>query len=165
MSTLVFMDTEFTDLSSSGSLISAGFITENGEEYYAQLSDFNERDCNDFVKVHVLPLLSGPRTSIDAFVRQLSLWLDILDSEVVLVADSAWDQKMLVKAFTAVGLPLPAAWLFRKVPDYFASGQQRQTFNDEMAAYFLRHPKELPHHALSDARAVRNGYLRAQTVG
>lgn len=165
MSTLVFLDTEFTDLSSSGSLISAGFITEKGEEYYAELSDFNERDCNDFVKFQVLPLLSGPRISTDAFVRQLSLWLAKMDSEVVLVADSTWDQKMLVKAFTFVGLALPAAWLFRKVPDHFPSGQQRQTFNDEMSAYFLRHPQETPHHALSDARAVRAGYVRAQTAG
>jgi hypothetical protein len=165
MSTLVFLDTEFTDLSSSGSLISAGFITEKGEEYYAELSNFNERECNDFVKAQVLPLLSGPGISMEAFVRRLTLWLANMDGEVVLVADSEWDRKMLEKAFSSVGLPLPPGWLFRKVPDHFPSGQQRQIFNDEMAAYFLRHPKETPHHALSDARAVRNGYLRAQAVG
>lgn len=36
-------------------------------------------------------------------------------------------------------------------------------FNDEMAAFFLRHPDQKPHYALTDARAIRNAYLRAES--
>ena len=58
MVTLLFFDREFTDLKDSASLISAGFITQSGDQFYAELTDYNEDSCNDFVKATVLPLLS-----------------------------------------------------------------------------------------------------------
>lgn len=163
MSKLVFFDCEFTDLAVSGSIISAGFVAEGGEDFYAELAGFKESECNDFVKATVLPLLSRQCISIDVFIGQLTQWLGNLDSDLVLVADSDWDRKMLNKTFDSAGMAMPASWLFRKVPDYFSSGQQRQVFSDETAAYFLRYPEEKPHHALADARAIRSAYLRAET--
>lgn len=162
MSTRIFFDCEFTDLSSSASLISAGFISHSGDQFYAELSDYEESACNDFVKATVLPLLSEHPVSTAAFLSSLTAWLDNLDEDFLFVADSAWDQKMLTKTFALVGKTIPDNWRFQKTPDNFSTGMQRSLFNDEMAAFFLRYPDEKPHHALTDARAIRNAYLRAE---
>lgn len=161
MATLLFFDCEFTGLSGSASLISAGFITESGEQFYAELMEYEEDDCNDFVKATVLPLLSLPPISTTKFLSLLIDWLSDLGGDFLFIADSDWDQRILTKTFVSVGKTIPDNWRFQKTPDNFANGTQRNLFNDEMAAYFLRHPDEKPHHALRDARAIRSAYLRA----
>lgn len=65
--------------------------------------------------------------------------------------------------FASVGKTIPDNWHFQKTPDNFTNGMQRSLFNDEMAAFFLRHPDQKPHHALAHASAIRNAYLRAES--
>jgi len=161
MGTLLFFDCEFTDLSGSASLISAGFVTQSGDQFYAELSDYEEDSCNDFVKATVLPLLSLPQISTADFISSLTDWLINLGEDFLFIADSDWDQKILTKTFRSVGKTIPENWRFQKTPDNFANGTQRCLFNDEMAVFFLRHPDQKQHHALTDACAIRNAYLRA----
>lgn len=163
MVTRLFFDCEFTDLQDSASLISAGFITQSGDPFYIELSDYAEDACNDFVKTAVLPLLSLPPVSTAEFLASLTDWLHRQDEELLFVADSEWDQKMLAKTFALHGQSLPSNWHFQKTPDNFSDGVQRCLFNDEMVAYFLRHPDQKKHHALTDARAIREAYLRAES--
>lgn len=163
MVTLLFFDCEFTDLSDSASLISAGFITQSGEKFYAELSDYKEDSCNDFVKTTVLPLLSLPPISTTDFLSSLTDWLSNFGEAFLFIADSDWDQKILSKTFASIGKAIPDNWRFQKTPDNFTNGTQRSLFNDEMAAFFLRYPDQKPHHALTDARAIRNAYLRAES--
>lgn len=163
MVTLLFFDCEFTDLSGSASLISAGFITQSGEQFYAELSDYEEDSCNDFVKKTVLPLLSLPPISTADFLSSLTDWLSNFGEAFLFIADSDWDQKILSKTFASIGKTIPDNWRFQKTPDNFTNGTQRSLFNDEMAAFFLRYPDQKPHHALTDARAIRNAYLRAES--
>jgi hypothetical protein len=159
----LFFDCEFTDLSDSASLISVGLITQSGDQFYAELSGYEENACNDFVKATVLPLLSLSPISTAAFVSSLTDWLNTLGGDLLFIADSDWDQKILTKTFASVGKTIPDNWRFQKSPDNFTNGTQRSLFNDEMAAFFLRHPDHKPHHALTDARAIRNAYLRAES--
>ncbi len=163
MVTRLFFDCEFTDLTDSATLISAGFITQLGDPFYVELSDYAEEACNDFVKATVLPLLSLPPVSTADFLASLTDWLHRQDEELLFIADSEWDQKMLAKTFASHGQFLPSNWHFQKTPDNFSDGVQRCLFNDEMAAYFLRHPDKKKHHALTDARAIRAAYLRAES--
>lgn len=163
MVTLLFYDCEFTNLSESASLVSAGFVTQTGEHFYAELSDFEESDCNEFVKATVLPLLSLLPTSTADFVSSLTDWLSNVGEDFLFIADSNWDQKILTKTFASLGKAIPSNWRFQKTPGNFTNGMQRSLFNDEMAAFFLRHPDEKQHHALADARAIRNAYLRAKS--
>jgi len=160
---LIFFDCEFTDLTDSASLISAGFITQSGDPFYAALSDYEEDACNDFVKTTVLPLLSLPPVSTADFLSSLTDWLSNLGGDFLLIADSDWDQKILTKAFASLGKSIPENWRFQKTPDNFTNGIQRSLFNDEMAAFWLRNPDQKKHHALTDARAIRNAYLRAES--
>jgi len=57
-----FIDTEFAETGGSENptidLISIGISAEDGREYYAECSEYDEANCNDWVKVNVLPLLS-----------------------------------------------------------------------------------------------------------
>lgn len=161
MGTLIFFDCEFTDLSASASLISIGFVTQSGDQFYAELSDYEEDVCNDFVKTTVLPLLSLHPMSTANFLSSLTDWLNAMGEDFLFIADSDWDQKILTKTFASVGKAIPDNWRFQKTPDNLQNGTQRSLFNDEMAAFFLRHPDEKAHHALADARAIRNAYLRA----
>lgn len=161
--TLLFFDCEFSDLSDSASLISAGFIAHSGEQFYAELSDYQEESCNDFVKAIVLPLLSLPPISTADFLSSLTDWLSNLGEDFLFIADSDWDRKILTKTLASVGKAIPENWRFQKTPDNFTNGMQRSLFNDEVAAFFLRHPNQKPHHALTDARAIRNAYLRAES--
>lgn len=161
MATLIFFDCEFTDLSRSARLISAGFITASGDHYYAELADYDEDSCNDFVTAKVLPLLTLPAMSTGDFVSSLTEWLSDLGADSLFVADSDWDKLMLTATFASVSKTIPENWQFQKTPDNFKNGHQRNLFNDEMAAFFLRFPEMKQHHALADARAIRCAYLRA----
>jgi hypothetical protein len=99
----IFFDCEFTDLTDSASLISAGFITQSGDQFYAELSDYEEDACNDFVKVTVLPLLSLPPISTANFLSSLIDWLSNLGEDFLFIADSDWDRKILTKTFALAG--------------------------------------------------------------
>lgn len=56
----IFIDTEFTDLSSDAKLISIGMIANSGEKFYVELTDtWTYEDCSEFVKEVVLPLLDA----------------------------------------------------------------------------------------------------------
>jgi len=51
----VFMDTEFTGLHKNTTLISIGLITETGQTFYAELTDYDKTQCNDdWLQEHVI---------------------------------------------------------------------------------------------------------------
>lgn len=95
MVTLLFFDCEFTDLSGSVSLISAGFVTQSGDHFYAELSEYEEGACNEFVKATVLPLLSLPPIATIDFISSLTDWLGNLGGELLLsLAASPFHQEL-----------------------------------------------------------------------
>ena len=53
----VFFDTEFTGLHQETTLISIGCVAENGDTFYATLSDYDPAQVDEFVRAHVLPHL------------------------------------------------------------------------------------------------------------
>ena len=50
----LYFDTEFTGLVPETTLISIGIISEIGDRFYAEFTDFDESLCDDFVKENVL---------------------------------------------------------------------------------------------------------------
>ena len=53
----IFFDTEFTGLDENAELISIGMISESGEKFYAELSDFDKNKCSDWVRKNVVDKL------------------------------------------------------------------------------------------------------------
>jgi hypothetical protein len=181
----LFIDTEFTDFVNT-ELISIGIAASNGAEFYGENLDFNSKLSSDFVKANIYPLLTPKshgmkRTELAA---RLGCWLDELPCKNFIVTiDYAtdWtlmhgllDEKVHPKMLTVQNVfDEMCAWankqieimngdphdwqqMYNRLQNNFAFGIQE---------YFAR-TKEIPHHALSDAKANREGYNRlAQEFG
>jgi len=52
--TKIFFDCEFTGLHQKTTLISIGFISDCGKEFYAEFDDFDKGKCNTWIKNNVL---------------------------------------------------------------------------------------------------------------
>lgn len=57
----IFFDTEFTGLHKETTLISIGLVSEDGHKFYAELTDYDEDQCDDWIIKNVLGhlILSG----------------------------------------------------------------------------------------------------------
>jgi hypothetical protein len=55
--TKVFFDTEFTGLHQNTTLISIGFISECGKTFYAELTDYDESQVDDWLRENVIAKL------------------------------------------------------------------------------------------------------------
>lgn len=55
--TLLFIDSEFTDLTQKARLISLGIWAEDGQSFYAEFSDYSQTIVSEFVTTEILPLL------------------------------------------------------------------------------------------------------------
>lgn len=154
--TLIYFDTEFSELGIDPRLVSIGLISEQGDRtFYAELSDtYQPSDCSDFVREAVLPHLEGGEARMDMHELTLRLgnWLESFDSPVKLVTDSlSWDWPWIQEIFS-----LPGTW-----PESVESRplilSQTPAFNlavEEAYAAGLRR-----HHSLDDAKANRHGRL------
>lgn len=50
----IFFDTEFTGLHNGTTLISIGLISENRKIFYAELTDYDEEQCDEWIKKNIL---------------------------------------------------------------------------------------------------------------
>jgi hypothetical protein len=50
----IFFDTEFTGLHKATTLISIGFIAEDGNTFYAEFTDYNKSQVNDWIQDNVI---------------------------------------------------------------------------------------------------------------
>ncbi|SDX05275.1 3'-5' exoribonuclease domain-containing protein [Paenibacillus sp. PDC88] len=56
----VFFDTEFTGLHQNTTLISIGLVAENGSEFYAELTDYDRDQVDDWLQANVIDKLYIP---------------------------------------------------------------------------------------------------------
>lgn len=61
----IFIDTEFIEDGETIKPISIGLVKETGEEYYAEFSDTDLNEANEFVKISVIPNLKHPVSKIN----------------------------------------------------------------------------------------------------
>lgn len=54
MKTKIFFDTEFTGLHQNTTLISIGLISECGKTFYAELTDYDKSQINDWLQINVI---------------------------------------------------------------------------------------------------------------
>ena len=50
----IFFDTEFTGLHKNTTLISIGLVDENGRTFYAEFSDYDESQCDEWIHENVI---------------------------------------------------------------------------------------------------------------
>ena len=117
----VFFDTEFTGLHKNTTLISIGCVAEDGKTFYAELTDYDKSQCNDWINENVINHLllgtehfvlrsepekcevQGTRNQVKKY---LALWLSQFKS-VQLISDVChYDMVLLIDLFgTAFDLP------------------------------------------------------------
>ena len=119
----IFFDTEFTGLHKNTTLVSIGMIDENGRSFYAEFTDYDESQCDDWIKEHVINnLVLAPYYNPNHLFKKLGYmfiygdkqyvkksleeWLFVYDS-VELVSDVChYDMVLLIDLFgTAFDLP------------------------------------------------------------
>ena len=50
----IFFDTEFTGLHKNTTLISIGLVSEDNRQFYAELIDYNEKQCGEWINKNVI---------------------------------------------------------------------------------------------------------------
>ena len=151
----IFFDTEFTGLVSEPRLLSLGFVAEDDQELYIELTDgWSESQCSPWVLQHVTPLLGGgERLSRRDAVERLVVWLSAYESPTLL-GDSDWDTLLLSALLKERGVTADRVCVKQLVLD---SRYQALAFEAAKKSYYEALNIK-PHHALTDARAFRSAW-------
>jgi len=158
---LIFLDTEFTSFLNHD-LISLGLVSELGDEFYAERNDYLYEDCTEFVCETVRPLLGrveGARCSLPVLRYRLCTWFDALPEAATVVFDYQTDWDLLICALTDQmndSLPANLGGKLLLAPDLENDPVFLNAYNSVFSEAWP------PHHALADARALREGYMAVQ---
>lgn len=123
---MIFFDCEFTGLHKNTTLISIGLISDNGERLYAELTDFDETQCNEWIEQNVLNNLilsgnedlakalgeDGMTTAVfgnkECVRKELLDWLGNFADDIQLVSDVGhYDMVLLTDLLAESALELP----------------------------------------------------------
>ena len=160
---LIFFDTEFTALVQDPFLISIGFASDDGSEFYGELEPrFWAPWASKFVQGNVVPQLDQvthragglPPFSLVALAKAIREWLERQSDRVVLVSDSPrYDFEVLLALFKEVDESWPSN-TDKRVRCYSMDETVALTYHREFKRIGL--PQ---HHALADAKALRAAWI------
>lgn len=151
----VFFDTEFTHLhfniENDMKLISAGFVTENGSEFYCELIDnYQKSDCSHFVIEAVLPHLNSAKYGLHTVKAACNLkeWIEAFNEPVCMASDSPnYDWPLIMDLLLGHKCwPNNLGGKVLNVGNYLT--------HQRIENYFTHQPMAIRHHALWDARAL-----------
>ncbi len=154
---LIFLDTEFTKLDRPD-LISLALVAEDGREFYAERTDYDPRQCSDFVREHVLPLLGrveGAGCSRLDLTMRLRDWILQLTEPATYVFDSPKDWHLLAVAMLGRPQKYPPGDFGKQLFLDSAVFSDANFKSASSTSYTSAMPE---HHALADARALMAGY-------
>lgn len=158
----IFLDTEFTNFPKEDcDLISIGLVDENGRTFYAELTDFRQEACSDFVKQVVLPLLKQHKDCITGNRFQvgsaLEKWLEVYkdEPECIICYDYQADWDLMCGLLEPLTLGEPPFINFLKGEIIWGNINQMA-----LEYFWLEHDAFgwKPHQALWDAMANRYAY-------
>lgn len=146
----VFVDSEFTNLSDPR-LISVGAAATDATSFYCELNDWPREHCSEFVERTVLPLLDGDAVPHPVAAEAFTRWISekARRAPTTIVSDSGFDRWALADLLGREDLPGDAQW--QRVPINY------ELLDEVASSLGLRR-----HHALDDARALRQVVLNAR---
>lgn len=174
----VLLDTEFHELdvgTPDPDLISIGLVAaESDDELHIVLKDGWSRDtCSPWVRINVLPhlLLHDPQLLSRAVaVPRIEEWLDRLRGgdrarEIIVVADSPFDWQLLRPLLAGDDKMYGEHFHIVSAMIHWIRGrdEEMKAMQVAQAAFWQKHPDEVRHNALSDARCLRYAYLLSAT--
>ncbi len=186
----IFFDTEFTGLHKNTTLISIGLVTESGETFYAELTDYDKTQVNDWIKENVVDNLLYNHVGIgmhcdnitnnirikgntDWVRAYLKKWLEQF-GEVEFISDVChYDMVLLIDLVYGDALKMPYGKINsschdinQDIADYFDLNEiQAFDFSREM---FLKiHNIEIEgekHNSLYDAKVIKAIYEEIKSI-
>jgi hypothetical protein len=151
----IFIDTEFTN-HVHPDLISIGIAAEGGQVFYAERTDYRHENCTSFVRSEVIPLLgreSAATCTTEELSRRLYEWFRMLPEAATVFYDFETDRQLLEASFLG---PRPGNLAGYELVDHKIFRHSAYKLG-EVLTYSATWP---PHHALADAQALREGFLR-----
>ncbi len=158
---VVFVDTEFSDLDPyKGELLSVGMVKADGQELYLELEHAGE--VSDWVRENILATLDQPKLARGEVRRRIAEFVGERKPFMISYVNQ-YDAIYLYKLF--VGEENPFLWLpidFASM--LFAIGKDPRSYHNEQAGFCkeigIEPAKYRRHHALDDARLLREVYLK-----
>lgn len=92
----IYFDTEFTGLVKNTSLISIGLVTEDGDKFYGELTDYNESLVDDWLKKNVISKLLYPYLSELPYDSDQDTLSHIRSSVVTFIGDKEFIKTKLL---------------------------------------------------------------------
>lgn len=183
---ILFLDTEFTDFVNSD-LISLALVSEDkGHVHYVELLDYAQHEASDFVKQVVVPLLKPNQYGKKRFqaADELAKFLISLeDKKIDIAVDFGTDWDLMINLLNEAHNELKSQLIGKDAPIKITGYMQGPLFVQNLIergfanspeimnkAYqykqdyeelWLNQSKELIHHALHDATAMRYGWVKA----
>lgn len=122
----IFFDTEFTGLHQNTTLVSIGLISDEGERFYAELTDFDDTQCDEWIEKNVLDqlILSGNEELAKTLAEdgmttivlgnkndvraELLKWIGSFKDDIQLVSDVChYDMVLLIDLLSGNALTMP----------------------------------------------------------
>lgn len=173
----IFFDTEFTGLHQNTTLISIGLVSEDNKTFYAEFTDYDTNQLNDWIQNNVLNNLyvnSSQNTYIPNYhigthkdiAIALKNWLSQFDY-VELVSDVChYDMTLFVELFGgSFRLPnnvSPACYDINQDIARYYKISMKDAFDKNREEILYNYHKELPeinkHNALYDAKVIKEIY-------
>lgn len=183
---MIFFDTEFTGLHQNTTLVSIGLVSDNGEKFYAELTDFDETQCDEWIEKNVLDylILSGNEQlaktlgademttivlgSKNDVRTELLEWLDNFKDDIQFVSDVCHYDMVLLCELLADGAILLPDYINPFCHDITQDIAMVLDISEAEAFDFSREelmknrgislPKGQKHNALYDAEVIKTIY-------
>lgn len=189
----IFFDTEFTGLHQNTTLVSIGLVSDEGERFYAELTDFDDSQCDEWITKNVLNHLivsgnvkleaeleqDGMTTTVignKEYVReQLLEWLDNYKDNIQFVSDVCHYDMVLLCDLLADGAILLPQYINPFCHDLCQDIAMILDISEKAAFDISREqlltdrgidlPKGQKHNALYDAEVIKAIYDDFFTTG
>lgn len=151
---IIFLDTEFSTLDPyKGEILSIGLVKSNGEELYLEL-EYNG-EVSNWVKENVIPLLQNKKVERQEAVRKIKEFVGNSKPYAI----SHVNQYDTIYLYKLLGLGNGGENPFFWMPVDFASILFGMGIDPE-SDWGVDKTKYREHHALDDAKLLREAYLR-----
>ena len=177
----LFLDTEFTGLRQSAELISLALVSENGEWFYAEFTDYDAAALSGWHKEHVLPYLFLEQGKRPGYAKEggtvargtraevkeaLAGWMAQFEKTEVWADVPAYDWVLFCELFGgALHLPKQIFYMpFDFATFLKAQGRDPDAPRESLAEEWAGRHEGARHNALYDAFLLREGYRNLAAV-
>ena len=155
MKTKIYFDTEFTGLTQDTSLISIGLISDCGEEFYAELNDYDRSKCDEWINENVISnCYLDNKLTMKELKTELEKWFSQF-KEVEIYSDClAYDWVLFCQIFGhAFNIPKNIYYIPFDLCSFMKIKGIDPDINRETFAEF--EDSESKHNALHDAKVIK----------